>query len=352
MIFKTAMLEFFDGFMEENKVAGAFSSLFRVEPNSVSDSTKIELEITRSIRLIASDVARGSGDSHVNFVDIYSNKEFTPPLYSEKSPITADMLNKKLPGKTKYGPISRMEGLAYLSAKAQAFNVQKIRNAIEKQAVQAMTTGIITLNNGASVDYQKKATLDLVPSTKWDANGGDSEADIGAMCDRIHKASKKKPNRAAFSKDAYDAFMANIIAKYNNAPPFIAPGMLNQGPPMEGFTYQGTFNFTGYRLDLYTYDDFYEDSSGTAVDYLGTEKVVIFNAEARRVMAYAATEVLPFYEMQYAELGMPQFPELIQGQITPFALVERGLYYAGVQSAPLTMPVEIDAAGTISDMLT
>lgn len=352
-LFKTAYLRFFDGFMEEAPTAGFFTNLFSVEPGSVSDSEKIELDLTRSLRLIATDVARGSGDSNVNFQEIYSNQEWTPPLYSEKSPITGSMLNKKLPGKTKYDPVSRMEALAILTAKAQFGQVSKIRNALEKQAIQAMTTGIITFNNSPSADFQKKATLTFTPSVKWNAGSTENPvADLVTLSSRIYRAGKKRPNVAVFKSDAWDAFHAYILAEYNNSPNWILPGRIEQSIPVDGATFQGVFAFGGFRWELYVYDDFYEQSNGTAVDYLSAETVVVFAKEARRVQAFAATEVIPFYEQQYMDLGMPMIPEIVPGMMTPFAITEGGLYYAGLQSAPLMMPVEIDSMGTIIDCLT
>lgn len=353
MQFKTMMLEFFDGFMSEARTAMFWSDMFAVEQGSVSETEEIEIELTRSIRLISTDVARGSGNSGINYIDQYSNKLFKPPLYSEKTPITAPMLNKKLPGVTKYTPTSKAEALAYYTAKAQFGQVHKIMNAMERQAVQAMTTGIITLSNQESVDYQKKGTLAFTPSVKWDAvSGQDPLDDFSTLCQRIFQAGKKRPDTAVFTKDAWDAFYLWLVANFNNSPVWIQPGMIQQAPPLNGATYQGVINVAGYRLDLFVYDDFYEDANGTAVPFMPSETVVVFARNARRVKAFAATEVLPFYEQQYLQLGMPPIPELVPGMFTPFALAENGLYYAGVQSAPLLMPVEIDTIGTIIDVLT
>lgn len=351
--FKIIMLEAYNELVSGLKGGLFFQNLFSTEV--VSNTEKIELDVQRSIRIVATDVARGAGVGNQNVTGVYTNKEFRPPLYWEETPVSAAQLKKRIPGMTPYESVSDMEALAYWVAEAQAFNARKILNAIELMAAQALQTGIITLNNGENVDFGKKGNHNLVPSVKWDQVTADPEADFRTMCQRIQQNGKRKPTVAIFGANAWRLWSARLSAKYNNSADFIRPGFLEQGPVMEGATFQGRWSVGGFLLDLFLYDDFYEtpgatiNDATTKVDYMDTNRVIIMNPQARLTKAFAATEILPQWESEYIAQGLPAVPEFSLAAFTPFAYPKPpSVWMAGVQSAPLVIPTEIDSIGTIS----
>lgn len=349
------MLAHFNEFQSNLKGGRFFQNLFRTEV--VSETDKIQMDVTRHVRLIANDVALGSGVGNQNNVGVFTNKEYTPPLYWEETPVSAGQLNKRLPGIDPFTSTGKAQALAYWLAEAQAFNAHKILNAIELMAAQALQTGIITLNNGGQIDFGKKSTLNLVPSTKWDQNGGTPEADFKTICERVYQASKRKPTVALFGTVAWNHFVTRMAAKYNNSPDFIKPGLIQMDEAMEGATFNGRWTLGTFALDLYVIDDFYETNGATINDpttkvpYMTADKVIVMNPQARLTKAFAATEILPQWESDYIERGLPIVPEFSQAAMTPFAYPKPpSVWMAGVQSRPLTIPTEIDSIGTISDV--
>jgi len=351
------MLEFYNEFQSGLKGGRFFQSLFTNE--FVSNTEKVEIDVQRSIRLIANDVARGSGAGNTNYASVFTNKEYTPPLYWEETPVSAAMLNKRLPGQDPYSDTSRMEAMAYYFAQAQSFNAQKIINAIERMAVQAVTTGIITLRNQVNIDFDKKTTLDLTPSVKWDQPTANVEGDIIEICKRIYQAGKRKPNTIIMDALTWNLFLTRFLSKYNNSPDFIQPGRFQQGEIMEGASFQGQYNFNGYRLDIYVADDFYETPGAlitdatTKVEYMPAYTVIVMDRTARLTKGFAATEILPQFESDYYAQGLPIPSEFSVAAFTPFAYPKPpSVWMAGVQSAPLVMPTAIDTIGTIVSLNT
>ncbi len=356
--FKSLILEFYNESRAAATQGRFFSSLFSYE--FTSNTEKVEMDVQRSIREIASDVVRGAGVGNQNYAHVFSSKEYTPPLYWEETPITASMLNKRIPGSNPYSDTGRMEAMAFLVGEAQAFNTNKILNAIELQAVQAFTNGIITLKNQVSLDFGKKATLNLVPSIKWDQTTANVEGDLGIICERVFQNGKRRPQTVVMDSLSFMLLKTRLTAKYQDSPSWIQSGLLAQGDVINGATYQGRLNgIPGYMLDVYVADDFYEipgatiAAATTKTKYMPSYTVVVFDRTARFTKGFAAVEVIPQFEQEYIQSGLPTPPEMVAGQFVPFLYAKApSCYMAGVQSAPLLIPTAIDCIGTIKSLNT
>ena len=336
------------------KLAAAGVSMFLLrffgknpEEISISETEKIDIDVIRDVRLLSADVVRGSGAGYQNVVGKYLNHEYAVPLYWEEGPITATMLNKRLPGIDPYTPSGRMEALSFFAAQVQVDNTNKIVRAMEKQAAEALQTGLITLSNGESLDFGKKAGHAITPSTKWD-NSGDPIGDLETLADVLHQNGKMRPDTLIFGKAAWNVFInnANVRTYLDNRR--IEPGNFAPGDIVDGAKLWGRFDVGQYTFDAYIYDEFYQTDSTTFVSYITTDTVVMMNRAARLVKAFAAVEVLPQFEADYRQMGMPQLPQFEAGQFVPFVYEKApSALMAGVQSAPLVVPTAIDTVGTL-----
>lgn len=351
-IFQRAMLESFEEAQAQDPEEFFLSNFFKTEV--VSPVDEVEIDIQRGNRKVAVDVIRGGGVGNSNLIGQFTNKSYKVPLYWEETPITASMLNKRAPGMDAFRSAAMSEAfkIGYWVGRAQAEQVKKIKRAIELQSAQALQTGIITLKNGDSIDFKKDSSLNNVPGTKWNSTGKPID-DIEALAKESFQKGKRKPNSAIFSNDAWMAFRANTSVQELFDKRFIAPGLLQPSEKINGATVQGKISIGDYDLVLYTYDGFYENSAGTKVDYLNAETVILMNSNARLVKAYGATEVLAECREEYRQMGLPELPEFIQGAYVPFYYTRKpSTMLAGVQSAPMSMPVEIDSISTLTDVLT
>jgi len=316
----------------------------------LSQTEKVDIDIIRDNRKVAVDVIRGGGVGNTNFSNRFSAKEYTLPLYWEEAPITASMLNKRLPGLDPYQPADRMAALAYHASKIQAEQAMKIRRAIEAMAAEALLSGTVTLKNTDSLDFSRKVAHTVVPGTKWDSTGNPI-TDIRALCDVIFQNGKMKPDTLIFGGAAWDSFIGNSNVTSYLDKRRIEPGRVSPTEVLSGATFQGRVWIGDYQLDLYTYNEFYLDASDTATPYVTTDSVIVMNRSAYLVKAFGAVEVLPVFQDEYRRLGMPGVPQFQQGQIVPFAYEKPpAALYAGVQSAPVVIPTAIDTVGVFNNV--
>src|SRR6056297_1952966 len=150
MSYNIATLEVYDEAM--GSVANNFF-LQSFAKETFIPATKVKTDIIRNGEPLAVDVVRGGDDDNFNSVERYTTKEYMPPLYNEKTRITADQLLQITPGMNVYDPISKDRNLMYLATKSQIYNTFKIRRSVEKQFAEMLQEGTITVENGESLDF-------------------------------------------------------------------------------------------------------------------------------------------------------------------------------------------------------
>lgn len=313
----------------------------------VSDSTTIDVDIIRDSRTIAADVLRGGGTGNKNVVGKFSAKEYEVPLYWEEGPITASMMNKRLPGVDPYTETGKMAVFVYWASKLMVDSTNKILRAMEKMAGEALQFGTVTLTNSDSLDFKKKTTHSVTPSVKWSADAGAPFADIEALADVVYQDGKVRPDTLVFGADAWSAFIANTNVSTVLDNRRIDVGNLAPGEVIDGARSWGAINIGAYKFVIYIYDEFY-DVEGVHTPYMVQDSVIMLNKDARLTRGFGAVEVLPQSEAEYSSLGMPAAPSLVAGQFTPFAYnLPPSALMAGVQSAPVVIPTAIDTIGTL-----
>lgn len=351
-LFQIASLAIYDEMRAKEAESLFWRNLFSTE--IVSPVTKVDIDVMRDNRSIAVDVLRGSGHHHRNLANSWTGKEYNVPLYSESSPIKAEMLSKRIPGQDPYSPNADVENLAYWAGKLQAQNAGKIMRAENLMAAQACQTGIVTLKNTESIDFKKKSALNLVPTNKWDTVDGNPISDLDTICTRLFTNGKMRPSTVVMDPLAWDLFRNNAKVKaYIGDSQWINPGQLQQTEIRNGAHFHGALSIGQQVLQFYVDDSFYEDENGNAVQYMSDYTVVVMNPKARLVRAYGATEVLTMAADHYQSMGMPAVPSVQPGAYIPWMREEwPSTLEAGVQSAPIVVPVAIDTIGTITSLET
>lgn len=325
------------------------TSFFGKNPSELVISTieRVDVDVIRDARRAAVDVIRGGGVGNPNQTGKFTTHEYKVPLYWEETPLTAQQIIRRIPGMNNFESLDRAAVLAYHATNAQREQTLKIVRDIERQAAEALQLGTITLINTESLDFGKKAAHSVTPATKWD-NSGDPITDLQGLCDIIFHNGKMKPNTVIFGEAAWSVFITNTIVKAHLDNRRIEAGRINPAEIPEGATFQGRVWIGDYQLDLFSYNDFYMNSSNVAVPYITTDTVIVMNRSAYLTKAFGAVELLPQYVAEYAARGLPRMPEFVPGQFVPFAY-ERApnALLVGVQSAPLVIPTAIDTMGTL-----
>ncbi len=349
-VYKHVMDKAYDEQMIDNKISTFLLNFFT--HLIVSDAAKIDIDILRDNRTIAADVLRGNGQGNKNTVGKFSGKEYELPLFFEEVPITASMMNKRLPGIDPFTAVGQMATLAYWAAKGMVDITNKIIRAMEKMAAEALELGTVTLLNSDKLDFKRKATHIVTPSIKWDTADGDPLKDLEALADVIYKDGKIRPETVIFGSKAWQAFVNNAkIAKILDNRR-IEVGKLAPGEVVNGARCWGAINVASFKFVIYIYDEFYDVVDGETVThtpYITQDSVIMMCKDARLTQAFGAVEVLPQYESEYSALGMPSIPNLTAGKFKPFAYnLPPSALMAGIQSAPAVITTATDTIGCLT----
>lgn len=354
---------------KDTKPAHGIRSFFKTPAGNVSDTLSLNLDIVKHDRKISIDIAKCTG-GRFNKFDQFVNKEYFPPFYDEYAQFNACDMYQRMPGQNPYAP---MDSAAF--AKRVASNLvrlsQKIERAEIKQAHDALFLGSVTLINGDTISFNKKATHNKVPAIKWDQNNNTLIADIAAQISVIVKDSKQPvvntnmvcdPALIKYVLAAVKDEQADYVDPQNfSRSNIVMPNDSN----MDGLIFHGKFSVDGYVILLWSYDDRYEiptgfglANEGTETTYIPSGSAVIFPSDIRLDMLYAGISVNDFSNnATYSNLfGLKSFnPKVIKGKMVPYAcpdFVTCDSIKYGVKSAPLAVPTDIDRSATLSGCLT
>lgn len=312
----------------------------------------VDLDVIRQSRKVAVDVVRGSLAAGEYGGERSTAKEFKIPLYHERAAITQDMLDKRVPGVDPYQPYGRDQAFAYHALNAIGEMRGYIRREMERMAGEALESGVITLDATDSLDFKRVDATTVTPSTKWD-NSGTPLEDIESLANTVYQRGKIRPNTLVFGSAAWQAFVtnSNVTTYLDNRR--ITAGAIAPSEVVQGAVFWGRVAIGSYDFDLYIYDDFYENSSGTNVPYITTDSVLMLTRGARYDKVFGGVQVLEKYRDAFMDVfGGIDAGGMMAGDFIPYVWDsgERMAHVVGVQSAPLVIPTAIDTIGTFTNV--
>ena len=350
------MIQVFNDFML-TRPKKFLSNMFTVRPGNVSDQDEVEIDIVRNGRRVAVDVTPGTGP-RMNKSGRYQTRKYAVPLYDEADSVHAQDLLKRLAGETPYQQSGTMAKLQGSIIHKQIQLVDMIERAEELQAAQALTTGIITLTNqiqgSVSIDFQMRPTHLITVGTAWSNVAAGIIADLIAAGKVVREDGNVKIARLFCRGAVIENILNNTEIKARNLftvsdrQTFVMP---TDAPA--GGTFHGIISAGDLRLELWSYDGFYENSSGTVTYYIPLDKVVLLPKQEELVFnkVFAGVPViLPAQNDPFAQaLGLSALPGIVAGEKIPYFNLDydnRALV-AGVASRPLHVPTSIDAFATL-----
>lgn len=292
-----------DAYMEDASAPMFLSGFFQSPPRNFHTSEKVEIDLIRDEEDVAIVITDLSTGSHLNESNLYQNKGFTPPIYSEAGAINAYKQLLRHFGNTPF------EDPDYgANAMSEAFAIfrkleRKIRRAIELMASQVLQTGALTLvdSNGIalySLDFGMKNTHLVNAAATWSADGttGSPLVDLEELSRVVRRDGKKNPNRLIFGGTAFQCFKANadvqqqLISIGGFGP---ATGQLTPQARGEGATFQGYIWIGNYRFEMWTYDGFFKHpQTGVLTDYVSADNVIMLSDQSRLDLTYGAIPLL------------------------------------------------------------
>lgn len=232
------------------------------------------------------------------------------PWAVEHFDIYAGQLNKKVRGELVQAPFSRQERLRVLAISAMKETTRRMARMLEVLAAQSVRTGKQDAILGEAVptyDWSRNAANTITVGTKWDASG-DVMGDIDNACDKVRQNGHMQPDVIIMGGGALKAALEDTTFATladNRRLGFIQLGMGAVLPGKHawlaaaGFSYRGEIlTAKGRTLSAFTYDEGYDNDSGTYTLYMPTDECLVFSTFARCDRYFGPPETMPMMSAQ------------------------------------------------------
>ena len=258
------------------------SSLFSAPRRNFYRGRTFQFDVVRSGEQVSPVITDLSTGYIMNSNDIYDNKEFTAPVLHEAIPINSwDLLNRRRGRNPFMDPAFRAD-LILQMFEGMRLCESKIRRNIELQASQILTTGELALYDAQgtasfTVDFFPKATHFPTAGTAWSAGGADPIQDLSSLAQVIRQDGKNDVTDVLMGESSYHYFQRNTIvqAHFDNR-------RINNGDlvPMQlrgmGGQYRGTVDIDNYKVNIWTYNAYYEHpSTGVLTKYIPDNRAIM-----------------------------------------------------------------------------
>jgi hypothetical protein len=331
--------------------------MFESPPQNFHNSESVEIDIIRSEEDVAIAIEDLSAGYRMNQADLYTNKEFVPPIFKEAITINANTLLKRVAGNDPFADVSFQASLTARIFQGMPKPAAKIHRAIELQASQILQTGIVTLidSNGTALytlDYKPKATHFPQTANTWGASGETPLADLENLCDVIRADGLAEADEAIFGANAWTKFIQNddVKALLDNRRMVlggIAPEVRGQGAKFMGFIEIGDC-----RLNMWIYSGRYKHpQTGTSTRFMHPDKVIVRASSGRLDATFGNVPRIVPPDARVAPFLPTRVSSRAGGMdLHPNAWIDQTgeNLYAGVSSRPLLIPTAIDTYGCLN----
>lgn len=328
------------GAINERKSPTSFLRSFFGE--IISGAKEVSWEIKRRGRPVAVDIAH-----HEHGTTTKSGKStqkvYVPPYYDYNTNVDAlDSFERVFNGSA-IVDIPQYGKLIQQTAEDMQDNIDRIERAEELQCAQALLDGIIVLNNGDNIDFQRKAASLVAYNSSfgWDAavNPGiilqqgaefmvtNGNADPGSIIDVI------------CGSDAINELRDNSDFQADNDVRNFHFGDMGTGAvTRNGATPQGSWSRGNYRFNFWGYEGYYDVEGGSSnLKFMDSKKIIMLPQNIDFKMFFGATKA-------WRGTGQNRFPAVIKAKRN-FYEVNDDLNVSklmGVRTAPVALLRSVD----------
>lgn len=341
-ISKRTIAKFSDSVAPKMGLAGFF-------PTVTTSEKQLSIEVQRNRQLIAVDVKRCT-DPNLNTFSNFTEKLFVPPYYNEAFDMTQCRAYDVTFGEQTNPSPAQAASMIRETNENMVTLRYKIMRAIEKMRAQVLQTGIVTLVNGDSIDFKRKALSMpvLAGALKWDAPTTCKPLDdfkTGMRFLRREGLSTGTIVNAIFGDVAFSNFMNSTQVKEQAEWRNIQRVDINmpQFNEATGMVFHGQIAAGDFIINIWAYDDFYEESNGTKTSYIDATNVIMVGNDFVGKTGYAGIPAI-FNDDDGGKFIAPVEAEFyVQDYIDQ---VKKAWMFE-IASAPLPIPVSIDRIYTI-----
>lgn len=316
-------------------------------PARTSIEEELAIEVQRNRQLVAVDVVRCT-DARLNTFSKYSEKLFKPPYFNEGFVFSSCKRYGVTFGRRTNPTVNDAASMVDEASSNLIALRNKISRAIELMRASVLQTGTVTLVNGDSIDFKRKAgSMPVLNGTNvWTNAASKPLADLKAGATFLRQEGLSTGSRVnvIMGENAFSNFMANSTvteqAQWKNIT------RLELGMPqfdeVTGFVYQGVVAAGDYQFVIWTYNSWYEQDNGTKVQYIDTNNVIMLPNDFDGVTGYAGLPAV--FDVDGKDIVMPVEAEFF---VHDYVDQKKKAWMFEVSSAPLPIPVSIDRMYTI-----
>lgn len=318
-------------YKERPEVTGFFKSFF---PSVQKGTRYVSIEVQRGTEKVAVDVVRGTEGNRNDF-GLSSQKVFDPPLFKEYFDMTELDLYDVLMGQEMISEVQYGELLAQVSEKIGLLR-DKIDRAYEVMCSQALTTGIVTLQSTTNIDFKRKAASLVDNAADYFAANNDPFDTFEAGCNFLRQVGKSQGGtyNAILGSAALSDLLANT--KFTARQNLFNMALDMVRPPQResvGATLHGQITAGSYKVNLWAYPEFYDNSNGVSTPYMDEKKVIILPEAPKFNFSYAAVPQL---------ITAPGAQTVGAYTVKEFVDERKATHDIEIASAGLPIPVAID----------
>lgn len=338
-----------------------FTGLCVTPPRNFFKTEKVEIDIIRcgeKVSIVIQDLSAGYRYSSL---DLFTNKEFLPPIYQEAIPLNSFDLIKRQPGKNPFENLDYRANLMERMYTSFQETERKFRRSIEWQASQVLQTGkvILTDENGKALyllNYKPKSTHFPTASIAWDQATANIIKDISDLAEIIRTDGLSDPDQLHMGINAFQAFLKNdeIAKQFDNR----RYGMGSIEPMQrrgKGGSYRGHVEIGTYSYEIFTYGGKYENpETKKSTLYLAPGKVIIRASDGRIDLCYGAVPNIGKIMGTQANTILEELPGRItniEGGMDLFTnawiSTDGSQLFCGIACRPIIIPTAIDTYGCL-----
>lgn len=307
------------------------------------DKNLVDIDIIRANERIAALVPRGTvsrplgGTQKNTEVTRYTNFNRMFPLAEDETDIDAIQVQNRQAGSQPYENQTRFDNMRMLASRGNKEMVRKTVRTFEYLASQSILTGQMPAIIGTSdtdliYDFRRNSNLTFNATTVWSNTAADALADIDNAWSLIRQYGKVSADGMILGSTSMTEFLklTDVIAKADNRRFELI--MVNQAMPVPdkfnhliagGATARGRLlTPEGHEIWMFTYEDIYDNLSGTSTKYMPAGKVVVFSTQARCDRYFGPPEMLPmisqrrqFYQEMFGfSLDNPPMPPNVKNE--------------------------------------
>jgi|TARA_R110000824_G_scaffold324151_1_gene511129 hypothetical protein len=303
----------------------------------------VSTEVKRGLEKVASQVHEYS-DGNRNVFTATTVKVFKPAFYHEYLTANEYQLYDQVITSLSNGDSTFFLDMVQEHAEQLMLLQNKIERAVEIMCAQALETGIVTMLDGADINFGRKAASVVAYNAANDFSVGTvSPYDVfEAGCQFIRQTGKAQGGvfNAIMGTDAMAAFLNNTIVKERNDIRNINLDMLRTPQRLAvGHYLHGEITVGSNTVRLITYPEYYDNDSNVSTAYIDPKKFILMPEQTNFVLAYGAVPQL------IEDNGT--IPQKGRYLIQEFKDRKEGKHTIHIKAAPLPVTVDIDKIYTI-----